>query len=134
MEAEIIHVQLEAAVVIDANELMNFIHVPGLAERRHSHDFVFALIYFKSEEGGKSAVEKSDGVRKRNFFQTFDLRPFADTQSCGRPFSHAIHCKNRCFIKGRTVKGACGMGGMVVAKKYLRFRHPKTFLDQLFDP
>src|SRR5438477_232588 len=59
VEREVIHVQLERAVLADTDQLPDLVHVARRPEGRHTHDLVLALVDLEAEERGERAVEQA---------------------------------------------------------------------------
>jgi hypothetical protein len=112
MEREIIHVELEAAILGGANELIDLVPVLWHPKRRHTHHLVLAFVHLKTQKRGKSAVLKPQGVREPNLFSKLDIRPSADSADSdagGGPLPHPVHRHDRCFLITRTEKSTGGM-------------------------
>src|SRR5262249_32876682 len=62
MVGEVLHVEREAAVVVECQELADVVDVLRLSVGRHAHDLVLALVDLEAEERGKDAVEESERV------------------------------------------------------------------------
>src|SRR5262249_42902310 len=56
IEAEVVHVETEAAVFAYAYSLIHVVQITRLAVRRHPHDLVLTFVDFKAEEGGKGRI------------------------------------------------------------------------------
>ena len=134
MEAEVVHVEFEAAVAMQPDELLHLIDVAGLPERRHPHDLVLALVDLEAEKGGKGAVEQPQRMGKADFLEQVDLCPLSNPETGRGPFANAIDRKDRRFVKWRAQEGAGRVGKMVLAEEDFPPGDTKLVLDQVPDP
>src|SRR5690606_41209019 len=64
MEREGVHIQLKAAVVVQRDELLDFVDVARLAIGRHAHDLIFAVVHAEAEKRRKRRIQQAERVRK----------------------------------------------------------------------
>src|SRR5207253_7393565 len=77
VEREIVHVQLEAAVRPEPNELPHLVGVPRRPEGRHAHDLVLALVDLEAEKRGEGTIKQANRVRKPDLVREPQLRTLA---------------------------------------------------------
>ena len=57
MKGEVVHIEFEAAITIDPDQLVHLVDISGRPKGSHPHHLVFAFIDLKAQEGGKGTVE-----------------------------------------------------------------------------
>ena len=103
---EVVHVEGEAAVVVEVQELAD---VGGVLRRpvgRHPHDLVFALVDLEPEKRREDAVEETQGVREADLAEELDVPVPSDSKRRGRPLADAVHGQDGGLAVRRAVEGA----------------------------
>src|SRR5262249_36981868 len=65
VEREVIHVELEAAVAVEPDELLHLVDVTGDPEGRHPHHLVLPLIHLESQNAAHGLQNKPTECGKR---------------------------------------------------------------------
>ena len=134
MVGEVIHVEREAAVVVEPYELADVLGISRLPVRRHPHHLVLALIDFESEERREHAVQQAQGVWKADLTEQLDVPVTSDSNGCGGPLADPVHGQDRRLAVGRAVEGAGRVREVVAAEEDPLRRNPEVLADQPFDP
>ncbi|OQA55636.1 MAG: hypothetical protein BWY42_01390 [Candidatus Omnitrophica bacterium ADurb.Bin277] len=136
---EILHIQLERAVLFQVDQLFqDQVPVDRLAVGSEPHDLVFAGIDPETRVVGERGIEKAERVREPYFGMDLDRIPFSRSEARGRPFSDAVHRDKSRLLEWRREKSGRGVRLMMLGKKDLAFVaklllnegfHPKLLLD-----
>src|SRR5439155_4726139 len=85
VEGEVVHVEPEAPIRRDVNELPDLFDVARTPVGRHAHYLVLALVHLEAQESGERAVEQPERVREAQLPLDGDRRPLTERGRGGRP-------------------------------------------------
>src|SRR5262245_59135319 len=119
MKREVIHVQLETAIGVDANQLSHVVRITWRAEGSHAHDLVLAFVDLESQESGEGAVEQAEGMGKPDLLDVPDVGSLADAEPCRHPLAHAVDGQDCRLLERRAEERTRGVREMMLTEKNL---------------
>jgi hypothetical protein len=107
---EILHVEMERAVVLEEDELVeNEIAIARLAIRREAHQLVLARIHLEPRVIGEGGIKEAERVREMQLLVNRDVAAASDRNRRRRPLADAVHGQDHRLVERRRVEGARGM-------------------------
>ena len=117
---EIVHVQLEAAVRLNIDQVV-FDHggEPRLAIGRKPHHLVLAGIHLEAGIVGERRIEQAKRMGKVDLLQHVQLMAMANGQGGGGPFAHPVHGQDGGLMEGGGEEGTRRMTLVVLGEQQL---------------
>ena len=117
-EIEVAHVQAEAAVFLDVDQLFpNPLRVARLSIGRQPHQLVFARIHLEARVMGERRIQQAQGVGKADLPQGPQFPALAQPGGGGGPFPHAIQTEDDRAPKRAGIEGGRRMGQMMLVEQ-----------------
>src|SRR3989344_6865032 len=116
------------------HEFPHLICIFWLSVRSHAHYFVFPFIYLEAKERGKGGIQKTQRMRKMNFFENGYIVSLSLANGGACPFAHSIYRKNSRLFKRRSKKRGSCMRKMVFCEQNFLLRNANFFGNGLPDP
>ena len=128
---EVLHVQLEGAVVVEVDHLLHdAIEVDGLPVRREPHHLVLGAVDLEAEVVGERAVEEAQAVREADLLEEGDVRALAHAEAGGGPLAHAVHGEDGRLLERRDEEAGRGMAHVVLGEQDRPLVGPQRLPDR----
>ncbi len=98
---EVLHVELEGAVLVEVDHLLHDpLEVRGLPVGSEAHHLVLGAVDLEAEVVGERAVEEAQAVGEADLFEEGDVPALAHPEGGGGPLAHPVHGEDRRLLEG----------------------------------
>ncbi len=119
MVAQVAHVQAEAAVLGQRDQLAHLVEPGRPAVGRHAHDLVLTFVDLETQVAGECAVQQPERMRVANLVGHLEVDAAPDAERGAGPFSNTVGGDDRGLVERRWKVGAGGVRKVVLAEENL---------------
>ena len=126
---EVLHVQPEAAVGLDVDQMLrDQVPVDRAAVRRQSHQLVLAAVHLEAAVVGECGVQQPERMRKLQLACQRDLVAPPDAQRRRAPLADAVEGQDRGLVERARKERARGVALVMVGEDERRLRRRRRAL------